>query len=222
MADLDVYMNGYKVGVFSRASTGAHAFQYTETWLDQTGSRPISFSMPLRRQPYRGDEAYNFFDNLLPDNPEIRGRILARYHADSTQPFDLLARVGADTVGALQLLPKGAAPGDIRTIDYSVYPVFGGRGLNRRDAKLAMGLASSKGKKYAIEQIFPRHFVQTAKAVGFEHSAMEGILTELAGAVDTVIERVTLQLPAGFPAAISSAILEGLKARSARLTTGRE
>lgn len=439
MAELDVYMNGYKVGVFSRAGTGAHAFQYAEAWLNQTGSRPVSLSMPLRRQPYQGNEVYNFFDNLLPDNTEIRGRILARYNADSTQPFDLLARIGADTVGALQLLPKDAAPGDIRTIDYkalsdrdlakiltgykagaplgmieeiddfrislagaqektallfsndcwcqprgtsptthilklpigkieshsysldlsdsveneflctqlakefglpvpdcfilhindikalavkrfdrryasdgswimrlpqedfcqvlnvpsarkyenqggpgigdimqtllgsanaeqdryhfmkaqvlfwllaatdghaknfsvfiepegrfrltpfydilSVYPVFGGRGLNRRDARLAMGLTSSKGKKYAIEQIFPRHFFQTAKAVGFERSVMEEILTELANSVDVVIERVTRQLPAGFPDANSSAILEGLKARSARLIAGWE
>ncbi len=104
----------------------------------------------------------------------------------------------------------------------SVYPVFGGRGLNRRDARLAMGLTSSKGKKYAIEQIFPRHFFQTAKAVGFERSVMEEILTELANSVDVVIERVTRQLPAGFPDANSSAILEGLKARSARLIAGWE
>lgn len=51
MADLDVYMNGYKVGVIGRAGTGAHLFQYADTWLNQTGSRPISLSMPLRRQP---------------------------------------------------------------------------------------------------------------------------------------------------------------------------
>ena len=51
-----------------------------------------------------------------------------------------------------------------------------------------MGLASSKGKKYAIEQIFPRHFFQTAKTVGFERSAMEEILTELANSVDDVIK----------------------------------
>jgi serine/threonine-protein kinase HipA len=83
-----------------------------------------------------------------------------------------------------------------------------------------MGLASSKGKKYSIEQIFPRHFFQTAKTVGFERSAMEEILTELANSVDDVIERVTQQLPADFPDTISSTILEGLKARSARLIKG--
>ncbi|WP_425856350.1 type II toxin-antitoxin system HipA family toxin [Aeromonas veronii] len=437
MANLAVYMNGYRVGTFTKTTSGAHQFQYHESWLAQPGSRPISLSMPLRHQAYRGDEAYNFFDNLLPDNTEVRNRVVARYQAASTQPFDLLSCIGQDSVGALQLVTEGHDFPDVRRIDYkalsddeleqiltsyksgiplgmvreqeefrisiagaqektallyiddrwylplnatptthiiklpigkieshsysidlsqsveneylctliakefglpvphcfmmqvgqvkalaverfdrryaadrswimrlpqedfcqvlnvpsarkyenhggpgitdimktllgsatpeqdrylfmksqvlfwllaatdghaknfsvfiepegrfrltpfydilSVYPVFGGRGLNRRDAKLAMGLASSKGKKYAIEQIFPRHFFQTAKAVGFERSAMEEILTELANSVDDVIERVTQQLPAGFPDTISSTILEGLKTRSARLIKG--
>lgn len=83
-----------------------------------------------------------------------------------------------------------------------------------------MGLASSKRKKYAIEQIFPRHFFQTAKAVGLDRSFIEEILTELANFVDDVNERVTQQFPAGFPDAISSTIPECLKARSARLIKG--
>lgn len=434
MADLDVYMNGYRVGIFTRTSSGAHQFKYDEAWLSLPGSRPISLSMPLRRQTYRGDEAYNFFDHLLPDTPDVRNRILARYHANSTQPFDLLSQVGADTVGALQLLPPGVPPGDIRKMEYrvlserelekvltgyqagaplgmieeiddfrisiagaqektallllgdkwcqprhatptthiiklpigkieshsyaidlsdsveneylctllarefglpvptcfmirvggikalaverfdrkyasdgswlmrlpqedfcqvlnvpsaqkyenhggpgiaeimscllgsanaeqdryrfmkaqvlfwllaatdghaknfslfieadgrfrltpfydilSMYPVFGGRGLHPRAAKLAMGLTGKKGKKYKLERIFPRHFFQTAKAVGFEQVQMERILSELAGSLDGVIERVRQQLPEGFPAHIADTILDGLKARSKRL-----
>lgn len=72
MANLAVYMNGYRVGTFTKTTSGAHQFQYHESWLAQPGSRPISLSMPLRHQAYRGDEAYNFFDNLLPDNTEVR------------------------------------------------------------------------------------------------------------------------------------------------------
>ena len=117
MAALDVYMNGYRVGLFSKSPAGAHYFQYDAAWLALAGCRPISLSMPLRHQPYEGDEVYNFFDNLLPDNPQIRQRILARHHADSTQPFDLLAKIGQDSVGALQLLPEGAPAGDIRRIN---------------------------------------------------------------------------------------------------------
>ncbi|MGH1408333.1 MAG: HipA N-terminal domain-containing protein [Aeromonas sp.] len=107
MANLAVYMNGYRVGTFTKTTSGTHQFQYHESWLAQPGSRPISLSMPLRHQPYRSDEAYNFCDNLLPDNTEVRNRVVARYQAASTQPFDLLSCIGQDSVGALQLVTEG-------------------------------------------------------------------------------------------------------------------
>ena len=50
MANLAVYMNGYRVGTFTKTTSGAHQFQYHESWLAQPGSRPISLSMPLRHQ----------------------------------------------------------------------------------------------------------------------------------------------------------------------------
>jgi serine/threonine-protein kinase HipA len=98
-----------------------------------------------------------------------------------------------------------------------MYPVFGGKGLHPRDAKLAMGLTATKGKKYAIEQIFPRHFYQTAKAVGFEQAQMAQILSEFAESMDRVIKRVRQQLPDDFPTQIADTILNGLKARAIRL-----
>jgi serine/threonine-protein kinase HipA len=104
----------------------------------------------------------------------------------------------------------------------SMYPAMGGRGIDRREAKLAMGLASSKGKKYAIEQIFPRHFFQTAQAVGFARESMESILTEFAQSMDTIVMKIRNQLPASFPASIRDAILEGMQARAGRLMTGWE
>ena len=437
VAALDVYMNGYRVGTLTKTGTGAHHFAYDADWLGLPGSRPISLSMPLRHQPYQGDEVYNFFDNLLPDNPDIRRRIVARHHADSTQPFDLLAKVGRDSVGALQLVPQNTAVGDIKQVEYktlsgeqlenilagyqsdaplgmidseddfrisiagaqektallylddgwclpfnttptthiiklpigkieshsysidmsdsveneylclliakafglpvphsfmikvgeikalaierfdrkyasdgrwimrlpqedfcqvlnvpsarkyethggpgisaimsyllgavdpvldrynfmktqvlfwllaatdghaknfslfiepegryrltpfydilSMYPAMGGRGTDRREAKLAMGLTGSSGKKYAIEQIFPRHFFQTAQAVGFARTSMESILTEFAQSMDTVVVNIRNALPAGFPAPVCDAILEGMQARARRLMIG--
>ena len=436
MAQLAVYMNGYRVGTFSKATSGAHQFQYADSWLTLAGSRPISLSMPLRRQGYQGAEVYNFFDNLLPDNLEVRRRVVARYHAESTQPFDLLRCIGQDSVGALQLLEPEAPATEVRQIEYkplteaelvqiltgyqtgmplgmvqeveyfrisiagaqektallyrdnrwylplhatptthiiklpigrleshsytidlsqsveneflcsliarefglpvaecfimqagnikalavarfdrryaadrswimrlpqedfcqvlnvpsaqkyeshggpgiveimatllgsatpeqdrylfmkaqvlfwllaatdghaknfsvfiepegrfrltplydilSLYPAFGGQGLHPRDAKLAMGLSATHGKKYAIEQIFPRHFYQTAKDVGFATSQMDQILGEFADQLEPVIARVRAQLPPDFPAEVADAILDGLAARARRLTT---
>ncbi len=64
-------------------------------------------------QPFSGDTVYNFFDNLLPDNPQIRARIQAKFQVPTDQPFDLLASIGRDCVGAIQLI-EGTPPAIIK------------------------------------------------------------------------------------------------------------
>ncbi|MBC5853251.1 type II toxin-antitoxin system HipA family toxin [Vibrio metschnikovii] len=113
---LRVLMNGESVGVFTKEPSGAHGFQYSEDWLNSSKSRPISLSIPLRREPYRGDIVINFFDNLLPDNHQVRDRIVARYGAKTKQPFDLLEKIGRDSVGAITLIPEGEPIPEFRGI----------------------------------------------------------------------------------------------------------
>ena len=107
---LSVWMNGERVGDWRR-SGGRQEFLYAESWLASSAARPISLSLPLRpsQEPYR-DGVEEFFDNLLPDNRQIRERIQRRFHAGSTGAFDLLTEIGRDCVGALQLMPEGQAP----------------------------------------------------------------------------------------------------------------
>jgi serine/threonine-protein kinase HipA len=101
---LTVLMNGVRVGKLEKNNYGGLSFSYDETWLNLPGARPISLSLPLIHKPFIGDVVYNFFDNLLPDNAEIRGRIQASFHSTTDHPFDLLANIGKDCVGAIQLL----------------------------------------------------------------------------------------------------------------------
>src|SRR5512138_3773728 len=114
---LSVWMNGERVGDWRRPTAGGQEFLYAESWLASPAARPISLSMPLRpsREPYRaGVEA--FFDNLLPDNRQIRERIQRRFHTASIGAFDLLEEIGRDCVGALQLLPQDQTPSNVRQI----------------------------------------------------------------------------------------------------------
>lgn len=99
----------------------------------------------------------------------------------------------------------------------SVYPVLGGKGLSVRDVKLSMGLSATKGNKYHIEQIFPRHFLATAKAVGFSQEAMKEILHEFAEQTPRVIQRLQEQLSDDFSKHIKDSILDGLQNRVKRL-----
>jgi serine/threonine-protein kinase HipA len=113
---LSIWMNGERVGDWRR-SGGRQEFLYAESWFASSAARPISLSLPLRpsQEPYReGVEA--FFDNLLPDNRQIRERIQRRFHTGSTGAFDLLTEIGRDCVGALQLMPEGQAPKNVRRI----------------------------------------------------------------------------------------------------------
>lgn len=61
-------------------------------------------------QNHSGLTVESYFDNLLPDNDNVKMRIQRRFKANSTSSFDLLSEIGRDCVGALQLLPTGHAP----------------------------------------------------------------------------------------------------------------
>lgn len=100
---LNVFMNGIKVGLLEKLRNGELSFIYDPQWLDTPDARPISLSLPLSSKSYQGDRVYNFFDNLLPDNDQIKARIQTLFKISSQQAFDLLASIGQDCVGAIQL-----------------------------------------------------------------------------------------------------------------------
>jgi serine/threonine-protein kinase HipA len=112
-------MNGELVGKWYLNQTGTPVFQYEESWRTSVHTRSLSLSLPILpgNQPHRGDVVAAWFDNLLPDSRDIRERLAKRFKTGSTKPFDLLAAIGRDCVGAVQLLPEGDIPTDIHRID---------------------------------------------------------------------------------------------------------
>jgi serine/threonine-protein kinase HipA len=114
---LNVYLNARLVGRLRRLASGATDFQYDLGWLAWEHALPVSLSLPLREDRYRGDPVIAVFDNLLPDNEPIRRRMAERVHADGYDAYSLLAKVGRDCVGALQFLPDGMEPGPAGTVD---------------------------------------------------------------------------------------------------------
>jgi serine/threonine-protein kinase HipA len=109
MAELEVWMNGKAVAVWSTLRTGTAVLRYHEAWVQSDEGRALSLSLPFTvGLEHRGDAVANYFDNLLPDSTDIRRRLRRRFHARSDDPFDLLSAIGRDCVGAVQLLPPGA------------------------------------------------------------------------------------------------------------------
>lgn len=115
---LALWMNGERVGVWQLAA-GRHELAYDDAWVASAQGRPMSLSLPFLpgNQPHEGQAVRSYFDNLLPDNTDILERLAQRFRAASTGAFDLLAQIGRDCVGAVQIVPESVAPGDTRRID---------------------------------------------------------------------------------------------------------
>lgn len=132
-------MNGDLVGRWQVGRNGKHTFTYEPSWRTNPKCRPLSLSLPLTQDGTLSGEAVgNYFDNLLPDNDAIRKRLEGRFRTGGVDAFSLLEAIGRDCVGAVQLLPDGAPPPDVRKLAYA--PVS-----NQDVAESLAGLGSGVG-----------------------------------------------------------------------------
>jgi serine/threonine-protein kinase HipA len=103
---LRVFINGQLVGFFLKDPGGTVAFGYDESWLARDKAIPVSLSLPLREDPFKGPAVAAFFENLLPDSETLRRRVSEKVGAEGMDAYSLLSRIGRDCVGALQFLPE--------------------------------------------------------------------------------------------------------------------
>ncbi len=115
---LYLWMNGAFVGTWRMRPHVGEIVQYDDSWVASAQGRPLSLSLPFTpgNQPHRGDAVRAYFENLLPDSKAIRERLARRFQAGSTEAFALLAEVGRDCVGALQILPGNVPPPSVQEV----------------------------------------------------------------------------------------------------------
>ncbi|GJL67601.1 MAG: toxin HipA [Nitrospirales bacterium] len=136
---LRVFLNNRLVGQLNKAASGAIGFQYDLSWLEWEHALPISLSLPLREDAYRGEPVVAVFENLLPDSDMLRRSVAENVGAAGTDAYSLLAAIGRDCVGALQFVradDDGRESGDAATLT--------GEAVNDADIeKLLRGLAKA-------------------------------------------------------------------------------
>src|SRR3569832_963578 len=112
LPDLSVWMNGLRGGLWYWTRTGTPGFRYDEAWVSSPQGRALSLSMPLPAGggDVTGPKVENYFDNLLPESTRVREMMRRRFGVASTSAADMLAAIGRDCVGAVQILPDGDQP----------------------------------------------------------------------------------------------------------------
>jgi serine/threonine-protein kinase HipA len=106
-APLRVLLNNRLVGHLVKDPGGGIEFRYDQSWLELEQAFPVSLSLPLREEPYRGERVVAVFENLLPDSETLRRRVAEKVGAAGTDAYSLLSEIGRDCVGALQFIAEG-------------------------------------------------------------------------------------------------------------------
>src|ERR1017187_9983680 len=105
---LDVYLHDDLAGHLVQDDGGQMLFDYTEDWLNKPGAMPLSQSLPLRKEGFKGKECRAFFAGILPE--EAKREIIARNLGISARnDYAMLERIGGECAGAVTFVPAGEA-----------------------------------------------------------------------------------------------------------------
>lgn len=99
---LSIWWDDRCAGHLAPDADGQVNFTYDKTWLDWDGSRPISLSLPLRRETYGASECLPYFDGLLPDGA-LRTATAKALKLQKNDVFGLLQILGEEVAGAIKI-----------------------------------------------------------------------------------------------------------------------
>lgn len=151
---LGVYWDGRAVGELARVHERSREYVFGYT---SQASRPISLSLPLRQESFDVAASRPFFEALLPEGA-IRDQIASQLKLAASDSFGLLAELGRDCAGALQVVEgrrMSATPSvqwlDDRGLDALIeeiprHPL----GIQRDDEHLRLSLAGVQRKAVLV------------------------------------------------------------------------
>ena len=67
LVNIDINGESVLVGSITGDNNETARFQYSETYLNNTDSKPISISLPLQENAFTAQQTKIFFDGLLPE-----------------------------------------------------------------------------------------------------------------------------------------------------------
>lgn len=102
--ELAVLLDQTEVGRVRRNPAGRLSFTYDGRWQSSPEAYPISLSMPLASSEHGHARIDAFLWGLLPDNQRILEQWAGRFHVSARSAFGLIAAVGEDCAGAIQLV----------------------------------------------------------------------------------------------------------------------
>ncbi len=104
-----VYCRSEYAGRIEELPDGSYRFSYDDGYLASAGARPVSLSLPLRRDPFTSADLFPFFYGLLAEGI-LKDTQCRKLKLDENDHFGrLLKTADRDTIGAVTVVEEAEA-----------------------------------------------------------------------------------------------------------------
>ena len=100
----EVLYKDHIAGTITETDDGEYVFQYDERYVKENPGDFITFSMPVRNEPYHENRLFSFFDGLIPEGwlLEIAS---ANWKINQNDRMGLLLACCQNCIGAVSVVP---------------------------------------------------------------------------------------------------------------------
>ncbi|MBD0832534.1 HipA N-terminal domain-containing protein [Aestuariibaculum sediminum] len=100
----NVYYKDYLAGTITETDEGDYLFQYNATYVNAFPSNFITFTMPVRQEPYVDSRLFPFFEGLIPEG-WLLDIATKNWKINSNDRMGLLLACCQNCIGAVSIIP---------------------------------------------------------------------------------------------------------------------
>lgn len=104
MRQAEIYYHEILSGILTETDDGDYIFQYERNYVEKYPDRFVSFTMPVKDEPYSSNRLFPFFDGLIPEGwlLDIASR---NWKINQNDRMGLLLACCKNCIGAVSVLP---------------------------------------------------------------------------------------------------------------------
>lgn len=100
----EIYYQNIKAGLLTETDEGHFVFQYLDEYVLQYPNQFLTFTMPVRHQPYEDKRLFSFFEGLIPEG-WLLDIASTNWKINPTDRMGLLMACCENCIGAVSVKP---------------------------------------------------------------------------------------------------------------------
>jgi len=105
MRQADIYYNETLAGLLTETDEGEYIFEYAEAYNESHPDQFLTFTMPVRKEPYISQLLFPFFEGLIPEG-WLLNIATKNWKLNPNDRMGLLLACCQNCIGAVSVIPK--------------------------------------------------------------------------------------------------------------------